>query len=223
MSQVKSDLRVRRTQKLIREAFIALIEERSFDAITVGEIASRAMVSRTAFYRYYEDKYDLVMKLFEETVITMNNDFDVFRRDVLSTVDPKTGSQSWVQLFTHAEQALPTPPPYVEFFEHVAQYERLYRALLGKRGSSWFVMNLRSYLAEMIGERLQELVRALDGNAGASSHVLADGFVPAQIAALLVDVITWWLEQGRPYQPRQIATYYYRMMCSILKDVPTWE
>jgi AcrR family transcriptional regulator len=47
MSQTSGDLRVRRTQKLIRDAFIALIEERSFDAITVGEIANRAMVSRT--------------------------------------------------------------------------------------------------------------------------------------------------------------------------------
>ena len=223
LSHSSGDLRVRRTQKLIRDALITLIEERGFDAITVGEIASRAMVSRTAFYRYYEDKYDLVMKLFEETVITMNNDFDVFRRDVISTVDLGTGSQSWVQLFTHAEQAFPTPSPYVEFFEHVAHYERLYRALLGKRGSSWFVMNLRAYLAEMIGERLQKLVRALGENAGAFSRVLADGFVPAQIASLLVDAITWWLEQGRPYTPGQIATYYYRMMCSILKDVPTWE
>ena len=65
MSQNSSDLRVRRTQKLLREALIALIEERSFDAITVGEIAERAMVSRAAFYRHYQDKYDLVEKIFE--------------------------------------------------------------------------------------------------------------------------------------------------------------
>ena len=43
MTQNSDDLRVRRTRKLIREALIALIEERSFDAITVGEIAKRAM------------------------------------------------------------------------------------------------------------------------------------------------------------------------------------
>ncbi|EFH80658.1 TetR/AcrR family transcriptional regulator [Ktedonobacter racemifer] len=222
MSHSPGDLRVRRTQKLIRDAFIALIEERGFDAITVGEVASRAMVSRTAFYRYYEDKYDLVMKLFEETVITINRDFDVFRRDALSTADPKTPAQSWTQLFKYAEEAIPTPLPYVELFEHVAEYERLYRALLGKRGSSWFVMNMRAYLADMISERLQELVKAFNGNLGVS-RVLMDGFVPAQIAALLVDTITWWLEQGRPYTTRQIAMYYYHMMCSILKDVPTWE
>jgi AcrR family transcriptional regulator len=220
MSHSSDDLRVRRTQKLIREAFIALIEERGFDPITIGEIANRAMVSRTAFYRYYEDKYDLVMKLFEETVTTMNKDFDVFRRDALSTVDLKERSQSWVQIFNYAEEVL---PPYVEFFEYVAQHERFYLALLGKRGSSWFVMNLREYLAKAVGERLQELVKALGRSSGVASQVFADGFVSAHIAALLVDTITWWLEQGRPYTPKQVATYYYRMMCSILRDVPTWE
>ena len=223
MSQTASDLRVRRTQKLIRDAFIALIEERSFDAITVGEIARRAMVSRTAFYRYYKDKYDLVEKIFEGTVTTVVMDLDSFRRGVLSNFDARARSKSWVQLFEHAEEAPPVPEPLVKFFEHVAQYERLYRALLGKRGSSWFVMNIRMYLAEVIGERLQEFAGALNRNPIAESAVFSDGFVPAQIAALLVDAMTWWLEQGRPYTPRQIATYYYRMMCSILKDAPTWE
>ncbi len=38
MTQPESNLRVRRTQKLLREALIELIEERSFEALTIGEI-----------------------------------------------------------------------------------------------------------------------------------------------------------------------------------------
>lgn len=222
MSHLSGDLRVKRTQKLIRDALIVLIEERSFDAITVGEIASRAMVSRTAFYRYYEDKYDLVMKLFEEIVIATNKKFDIVRHDALNSLDHTTGSKSWAQIFKFSEEKSPTPLPYVELFEHVVEYEHLYRVLLGKKGSYWFVVNLRSYLAEAIQERLQQLLEALHDTPG-GSHVVTDGFVPAQFAALLVDTITWWLEQGRPYTTKQIATYYYRMMCSILKDIPMWE
>jgi AcrR family transcriptional regulator len=219
MSHRSGDLRVRRTQKLIREAFIALVEERGFDAITVGEIARRAMVSRTAFYRYYEDKYDLVMKLFKQTVDALNREFDVVRGDVLSTVAPP--ARSWARLFAQAAEELPTP--YVALFEHVAEQERLYRALLGTKGSAWFVAHLRVYLAEVTGERLQAFAQALNGNPMAPSHLLTSGFVPTQLAALLLDTITWWLEQGRPYTPRQVATYYYRMLCSILKELPLWE
>ena len=53
MTQQVKNLRTRRTQKLLREALIALIEERGFDALTVGEVTEGAMVSRAAFYRNY--------------------------------------------------------------------------------------------------------------------------------------------------------------------------
>ncbi len=51
MTQQVKNLRLRRTQKLLREALIELIEERGFEALTIGELTSRAMVSRAAFYR----------------------------------------------------------------------------------------------------------------------------------------------------------------------------
>jgi AcrR family transcriptional regulator len=56
------------TQKLLREALVELIDERGFDAITIGALTSRAMVSRAAFYRNYQDKYDLVEQIFEEAM-----------------------------------------------------------------------------------------------------------------------------------------------------------
>jgi hypothetical protein len=36
---------------------------------------------------------------------------------------------------------------WVQFFEHITQYERLYRALLGSKGSPWFVRKMRADLA----------------------------------------------------------------------------
>ncbi len=73
MTQPVSNVRVRRTQKLLREALIELIEERGFDALTIGELTERAMVSRAAFYRTYQDKYDLVEQIFEEAMSALLN------------------------------------------------------------------------------------------------------------------------------------------------------
>ena len=223
MSQNSSDLRVRRTQKLLREALIALIEERNFDVITVGEIAERAMVSRAAFYRYYQDKYDLVEKIFEEMVATVVREIDPLRHSVINRFNAQPPTEPWAELFGKAPEAQRTPEPYVKMFEHFAHYERLYRALLGKRGSSWFVTKLRAYMAETLSERLQALAYAINNKRIAESRVFTDGFVPALIAAQFVDAITWWLEQGRPYTSEQIATYCYRLMCSTLREVDEWE
>src|SRR6266516_614812 len=73
MTQPVSNLRVRRMQQLLREALIDLIEERGFEALTIGELTSRAMVSRAAFYRNYQDKYDLVEQIFEEAMSALLN------------------------------------------------------------------------------------------------------------------------------------------------------
>jgi AcrR family transcriptional regulator len=47
---------------------VELVEDRGFDRVTVGELTSRAMVSRAAFYRNYRDKYDLVEQVFDEAL-----------------------------------------------------------------------------------------------------------------------------------------------------------
>src|SRR5215467_3779344 len=65
------DLRVRRTRMALQEALIDLIEEKGFDAVTVGDIAERAMVNRATFYRHYPDKYALVTGIFEEAITQM--------------------------------------------------------------------------------------------------------------------------------------------------------
>lgn len=223
MSHNSSDLRVRRTQKLLREALIALIEERGFDAITVGEIAERAMVSRAAFYRHYQDKYDLVEKIFEDMVSEVLREIDPLRRSVMDRLRSQPLADSWGEIFEQAPEARATPEAWVKMFDHFAHYEQLYRALLGRKGSSWFVTRMRTFLAEMLSMRLQELVETLPNQHIAEKRVFTNGFLPNLISAQLIEAIVWWLEQERPYSSRQIATYSYRLMRSALREAGTWE
>lgn len=60
------DLRIKRTQKAIKEALFALIEEKGFEHISVKDITDRAMISRNTFYLHYSDKYDLLNKICDE-------------------------------------------------------------------------------------------------------------------------------------------------------------
>ena len=55
----KVDPRVRRTRKLIEDAFRSLLEERPFGQISVGDVAERATVNRATFYAHFEDKQHL--------------------------------------------------------------------------------------------------------------------------------------------------------------------
>jgi AcrR family transcriptional regulator len=196
MTPPVSNLRVRRTKILLREALIELIEERGFEALTVGELTTRAMVSRAAFYRNYQDKYDLMEQIFEEAMGALFSAVGDLGRE-------------------HP------PEIWVAFFEHIAHYERLYRALLGSKGSPWFVRKMRASLAGLIKER-GRFPHGPDASAR-PAHTFSDEFVPDLVSTLLVEAVTWWLEQERPYTPREIATRSALLAAALFKEASTWQ
>ena len=154
------------------------------------------MVSRAAFYRNYQDKYDLEDQIFEEAMSAL--------------------------LAAVGELGRDHPPEiWVTFFEHIAEYERLYRALLGKQGSSWFVWKMRAALAGLVKERAH-----LPHGPNISDrpvHSFPDTLVPDLVSAMFVEAITWWLEQGRSYTPREIATRSALLASALFKEASTWH
>jgi len=56
----REDIRNIRTRKLLRVALTELLKEKTFDKISVNEIAIKADVSRITFYKHYRDKYDIL-------------------------------------------------------------------------------------------------------------------------------------------------------------------
>ena len=193
MTQKAENLRVKRTRILLREALIALIEEQGFDALTVGELTERAMVSRAAFYRNYQDKYDLVEQIFEEAMHTLFEAIGTFGRE-------------------HPQEV------WVCFFGQIAQYDRLYRALLGNKGTPWLARKMRLRLTELIEEHGR--LEAPHGYVP-SAHApqpFADTFVPDLVAAMIVEAIAWWLEQGQPYTPRELATKTAVLVSAVFRE-----
>lgn len=66
----KVDRRIAKSQEAIKKAVIELMTEKSYDDITIQDIADRANVNRGTIYLHYTDKYDLLDKMIEEH---MNN------------------------------------------------------------------------------------------------------------------------------------------------------
>jgi AcrR family transcriptional regulator len=61
-----SSTHVERTKHFFKSAFISLVHEKGFSAVTVKDIVERAEYNRTTFYLYYKDKFDLVDELYKE-------------------------------------------------------------------------------------------------------------------------------------------------------------
>ena len=126
MSKDQPDLRVRRTQKMLRQAFIKLVTEQGFDQISVQTLADEAMINRATFYRHYEDKYDLAEKIYAglaaEYVASIQN-----------------------LVFEKPEDATK------KLFEHIAQYADFYQSMLATmpRFQGWVRQNIEDEFRAM--------------------------------------------------------------------------
>ena len=185
------DLRIRRTHKFLQEAMIELITEKGFESITVGDIAERAMINRATFYRHYQDKYDLVAKIFEETANQLVENMRPIRKDT-------------------RQNAIENPPEiWIQLFEHVAEHARLYRAMLGKNGSSWFAARMREHIIKLMLETARQYEHQVEPRQQ-SEPVMPQELPGTQLSHVMIGTIVWWLESEKSYTPRQMATWFYR-------------
>lgn len=60
------DLRVVKTHRAIREAFIMLLSEQEYNDIAIQAILNRAKVNRATFYKYYSGKGDLAGQMIDD-------------------------------------------------------------------------------------------------------------------------------------------------------------
>jgi len=72
MKKTKTDLRVLKTRKAIKDAFLKLIQTKGYDRITIQDIADEAMINRNTFYLHYIDKIDLMESLCKDSIDQLN-------------------------------------------------------------------------------------------------------------------------------------------------------
>jgi AcrR family transcriptional regulator len=191
LHEAQTDLRIRRTHKFLQEAMVDLITEKGFEAITVGDIAERAMINRATFYRHYQDKYDLVAKIFEETADYLVEHMKPFHKDP-------------------DHMGMENPPEiWVQVFEHVAEHTRLYRAMLGKNGSSWFAARMREHIIKLMLENERRWEHQVQPRQQIDP-AMPEELPVMQLSHVLIGTIVWWLESEKSYTPRQMATWFYR-------------
>ncbi|MGE7603511.1 TetR/AcrR family transcriptional regulator [Peribacillus sp. NPDC097675] len=97
MGKDKVDLRIRKTRKAIKEAFLSLIQTKGYERITIQDIAEEAIINRNTFYLHYVDKPDLMDKLCKESMEKLNvcmnlevNDIQEMNRDMFISILSET-------------------------------------------------------------------------------------------------------------------------------------
>ena len=66
------DPRSRRTQAAILEAFVRLLAERRYDAVTVADLVAAARVGKATFYEHYRGKHDVLLAAMEPILLALS-------------------------------------------------------------------------------------------------------------------------------------------------------
>jgi AcrR family transcriptional regulator len=65
-SNSRADRRIRRTQQVLRQAFLEVLQEKGFAGTSIQDITERANVNRGTFYTHFADKYALLDTVMRE-------------------------------------------------------------------------------------------------------------------------------------------------------------
>ncbi len=162
------DRRIRRTRAALQQAFIALIHQKGYDAITIEQICETANVGRSTFYAHYAGKEDLKRSGIDDHLRDL-----LFERRAAAKV-------------VGAGEISPT----LVIFEHAWEQRQLYRALVGGRGATIAIDAIKRTLSEMLREQ-SAYPRVPDGS-NATAREIAIQFQVGAFASVLL----WWLDHG---------------------------
>lgn len=182
MKGTKDDRRSRRTRKLLGDALVSLILEKSYDSITVSEIVKRADVGRSTFYAHFYDKSDLFRSEFEELLIVLGG-------------QDAAGHQTGDRLL-----------PSVELFRHIRDHHHLYKALIWGQGIDFLYKTGQDALSRRIEADLRQR-HAKEDDWNVPLPILANYTAGAFFALL-----KWWLDNNMPYSPERMDELFQQLV-----------
>ncbi|SHL57052.1 transcriptional regulator, TetR family [Anaerocolumna jejuensis DSM 15929] len=180
---IENDLRIIKTRKLIRDAFVKLIDIKGFDAITINNIADMAMINRSTFYLHYTDKYDLLQKTMEEAI------------------------QNILQLVAPEAHIIDNQLEYDSFVQNISSILKtvendalLYKIILNDKEMSGISKKFENALIEKLDICFPD-------------HILISRDLFLQlITSLYMSAIRWWLNNDMKYSTNFIAEQLVKLL-----------
>jgi len=176
---IEEDLRVRRTRRLLAEAFVALILEVGYERITVQEVLDRADVGRATFYARFRDKKALLEVCFDDMRDRL--------KAAMDTLTPSMPTES--------------ASPASVLFGHAYQHRPVYQALCGRHGGAVGYQYLHRLIGGLLREHLRPPLAAVHSTLPAD--MVAEFYTSATLGLL-----TWWIDQGFHYGPDRMAAMH---------------
>jgi AcrR family transcriptional regulator len=128
----KTDRRVRKTKKQLRQGLAKLMEKKSINEITVKELVDEVDINRSTFYLHYTDIFDMLAKIEDELMDEI--------MDIITPITPFTEDNS---------SAMDKGYSYLsKLFTMLNNNADICKALCGPHGDMAFINRIEEYIAD---------------------------------------------------------------------------
>lgn len=172
-----------RSKKLIREAFLELINEKPLEKITVTDIVNRADINRRTFYAHFQDVRALVESIEDETI-------DKLREVLIETHNDNFFIDPLSQLLKVAE-----------FLESNINF---YRIIINSNGAEPFLTKLKSVFTTFMqyDENVPDIIK------NTTEFVIMQNF----IAGGITNILQMWFRGDTKQSLEELVTAVANLM-----------
>jgi AcrR family transcriptional regulator len=202
MPQNDLDRRVQKTRKLLQDALIELVAEKSYESVSIREILERANVGRSTFYAHFQDKDQLLHSILDRLDELFEQHEKLFL-DATKNVANADNMDLTLGL-----------SPTLSLFQFVGQNHRFFKSMLGNRGYGIFAKPVYDYVfAHVYGILTKpihddvfahlhgpfKMLRLREKYSSLESEIAAHYFVSA-----FMGILVWWVEKDMPCSAEEI-------------------
>lgn len=182
----RNELNRLRTIEDIKESFIELYEAGGIDKVSVQNLCGKANISKTIFYRYFDDKYQVLESIEEELL-------DGLRK---ANIALKTTSLS------EYKKGQPFPV-FFETAQYVYSKKQYFKSLLSAHGDPQFIFKWKKQIRLDVRTKFEH-----DQITGYNLDVVTELF-----AASVIGLYTYWFFENPEMSCQEISEIGGNMLC----------
>ena len=187
-----SDLRTKKTKKLLRESLESLLRDKSLDDITVKEICEHASINRVTFYDHYFNKEEL----HNEIISQIEHDIiKEFKKD-----------KSIYYLDKNYKKIL---QKLVDYFDNNRKHFNVF--LSNPKNRLLFTSQLHKYFMKYLRKGIKVNDNKIDKKEIDNQILIKSQF----ISGALIYSFSWWLKDGFDISKEEFLKH----VCNLLDDL----
>ena len=180
---------------MIQRSFLQILENKSFDTITIADITKIAQINRGTFYLHYQDKFDLLDQIEQQLFRNLGNHIDELQANYLFT-----------QTFEKEQEQIAST-----LFNSIKMHAPLLKIFLSDHGRAGFHIRFRDAFSEKVRFNLEK-------NESINSRLNAPmEYFLTFITSAFLGLIEQWVQNGLDKTPEEMTEIYISIISFIQK------